>query len=459
MKYLLSICFAIATAASPVAQNILPALKVEKGKRYITGNDQKPFFWLGDTAWELFHRLTFEETRYYLRTRAKQGYNVIQAVALAEFDGLNQPNRNGDRPLINNDPAQPNEAYFQHVDKVIDDAASLGMYIGLLPTWGDKFSKKWGIGPEIFTPANARVYGEFLGKRYQGKNIIWILGGDRNPESDEHTAIINSMAAGITSVAGSSQLITYHPGGENYSSRFFHDADWLSLNSFQSGHARKNGRNYKMLRHDYQLTPVKPTFDSEPRYENHTINWKPEDGYFNDFDVRQAAYWSVLSGACGHTYGCHDVWQMFDISHNPPVTWARTHWKAALHLPGAVQMGYLRKLMESVSWWKLEPAQQLITNENPEDGGYQVAAMSSDKDFLLAYTPFGRTLQLDLTQLNTNKLQAWWFNPRDGTAFKINEPDNSSITGFKPYVQHPETDWILIVMDKNKNWTAPQISY
>src|SRR5690606_34532135 len=149
----------------------------------------------------------------------------------------------------------------------------------------------------------------------------------------------------------------------------FHDADWLSLNSFQSGHARKNGRNYKMLRHDYQLTPVKPTFDSEPRYENHTINWQPEDGYFNDLDVRQAAYWSVLSGACGHTYGCDDSWQMVDISHDPPVTWARTHWTGALHWRGAVQMGYRRKLMESVSWWKLEPAQQLITNENPEDGG------------------------------------------------------------------------------------------
>lgn len=38
-------------------------------------------------------------------------------------------------------------------------------------------NKKWGIGPEIFTPESTRIYGEFLGKRYRSKPIIWISGG------------------------------------------------------------------------------------------------------------------------------------------------------------------------------------------------------------------------------------------------------------------------------------------
>ena len=102
-------------------------LYIVPDKRVITRGDGKPFFWLGDTAWELFHRLTKEEADYYLKRRAEQGFTVIQAVALAEFDGLTQPNQYGQLPLKNNDPTQPNELYFQHVDYVINKAASLGM--------------------------------------------------------------------------------------------------------------------------------------------------------------------------------------------------------------------------------------------------------------------------------------------------------------------------------------------
>ena len=41
-------------------------------------------------------------------------------MVLAELDGLGTPNANGDRPLIDNDPAKPNEAYFTHVDSIVD---------------------------------------------------------------------------------------------------------------------------------------------------------------------------------------------------------------------------------------------------------------------------------------------------------------------------------------------------
>ena len=100
--------------------------------------DDKPFFWLGDTAWELFHRLDSIQADQYLKRRAEQGFTVIQAVALAEFDGLHTPNPYGELPLENDDPAKPREAYFKHVDYIIDQANKYGLAIGLLPTWGDK---------------------------------------------------------------------------------------------------------------------------------------------------------------------------------------------------------------------------------------------------------------------------------------------------------------------------------
>lgn len=116
---------------------------VSSNKRYILRED-KPFFWIGDTAWELFHRLDRDEADFYLNKRASQGFTVIQAVALAEMDGLDTPNAYGDKPLIDNDPTKPNEAYFKHLDFIIDKAAQYGLVIGLLPTWGDKvFKDRW----------------------------------------------------------------------------------------------------------------------------------------------------------------------------------------------------------------------------------------------------------------------------------------------------------------------------
>jgi len=234
------------------------------------------FFYLGDTAWELFHRLTREEAEFYLKDRAAKGFTVIQAVVLAEFDGLNTPNAEGHKPLHNNDPTQPNEAYFDLVDWVVNKAEELGLYIGMLPTWGDKVNKKWGVGPEIFTPENAKVYGEFLGRRYRGKPIIWILGGDRPIESERHLQIWRAMAEGLRKGDDGEHLITYHPMGGQSSSQWLHSEPWLDFNMCQSGHGARYFANYEMIERDYNLKPTKPCMDGEPRYEDHPINWDPK---------------------------------------------------------------------------------------------------------------------------------------------------------------------------------------
>ena len=87
-------------------------LKVSENRRFLVFEDGTPFYYLGDTGWELFHRLNKDETEKYLENRRAKGFTVIQAVALAELDGLNTPNAEGNKPLIDNDPLKPNEAYF-----------------------------------------------------------------------------------------------------------------------------------------------------------------------------------------------------------------------------------------------------------------------------------------------------------------------------------------------------------
>ena len=191
-------------------------------------------------------------------------------------------------------------------------AEEKGLYVGMLPTWGDKVVlESWGKGPVIFPvakPELARAWGRFLGRRYKdAPNIIWILGGDRKGGGFE--PVWNAMAAGLAEGDGGAHLKTYHPQGDHSSAEWFHNAKWLDFNMIQSGHGARNIANDEMIDRDYLRKPVKPVLDGELRYENHPVNWNPDNGYFDDFDVRQGMYWSVFAGAFGVTYGCHDVWQ------------------------------------------------------------------------------------------------------------------------------------------------------
>jgi hypothetical protein len=146
--------------------------------------DGQPFFYLADTAWELLHRLDRKGAVQYLDKRASQGYTAIQAVALAELEGVTDPNANGDLPLIDKDPARPavppgaspadpkQYDYWDHAEYIIDQANARGLYIALLPTWG-----RWVVGGRneepILKPANAldlrRVSGQTL--RQEGGDL------------------------------------------------------------------------------------------------------------------------------------------------------------------------------------------------------------------------------------------------------------------------------------------------
>lgn len=426
-------------------------LAVSSNQRFLVHRDGRPFFYLGDTAWELFHRLDRDEAKLYLQDRAKKGFTVIQAVALAEFDGLTVPNRYGHRPLKDNDPTKPDEDYFKHVDWVVEQAAELGLVVGMLPTWGDKVNKKWGKGPEIFTPANAAAYGEFLGKRYVNRPIIWILGGDRDPEKPNHTEVYAAMATGLRKGDGGRHLITYHPMGGSSSSKFFHADAWLAFNMLQSGHDRDRA-NYDRIARDYALTPPKPCLDGEPVYEDHPLGFDVKRGYATDLDARKACYWALFAGACGHTYGCHDIWQFWQDGR-VPITHARTPWRKALDLPAAGQVQYARWLLESRPYLRRIPDQKLVASPAGKGGGHVQATRGSDGSYAFVYVPTGKEVTIDLGPLSGKTTQAHWYDPRTGKATAAGAVPRKGKQAYAP--PKGGGDWVLVLDDADRKYPPP----
>ncbi len=428
-------------------------LKVSDNSRFLVFDDGTPFFYLGDTGWELFHRLNKDETEKYLENRRSKGFTVIQAVALAELDGLNTPNAEGNKPLIDNDPLKPNEAYFEHVDWVIRKAQEKGIFIGLLPTWGDKVDKKWGLGPLIFNAENAFKYGQWIGNRYKNfPNIIWINGGDREGGGN-NKPVWEAIGNGIKSV-DKNHLMTYHPGGERSSSDWFHNSEWLDFNMSQTGHGQRSYAIYKkIIARDYNLKPVKPCFDGEPRYEDHPVAWNPEVlGWFNDADVRQAMYWNLFSGGFGHTYGCHPVWQMMAPGRSP-VGLARHNWYDVLDLPGASELIHARRLLESRPFLSRVPDQTLIGPQYFPETDYVVGTRGNGYAFI--YFPAGGNAEIIPDQLGAETINAWWFDPRKGEAKIIEKISGKGAHRFSAPSGGRGNDWILVLDDASRNFKNP----
>ncbi len=452
-----------ATAADPPAQ-----LRVSENGRYLVTSAGAPFFYLGDTAWELFHRLNRAEADRYLANRAEKGFTVIQAVALAELDGLNTPNAYGHRPLIDNDPTRPDvkdgpdNDYWDHVDYIVNKASSLGLFIGMLPTWGDKWQASTpGIGPLVFSPDNARIYGEWLGKRYIYKPIIWILGGDRNIYTDADRQLIEALALGLRSGDSGRHLITYHPRGPGKSSDYFHNAPWLDFNMFQSSHAARDHDNGLYAKQDYALQPPKPTLDGEPRYEAIRVGFYlsdvPRNVHFDDYDVRQAAYWSLLAGACGHTYGNGNIWQMWEPGRKPAIG-ANIPWYKAIDHPGAFQMGHVRHLFESRPFQKLRPNDDFI-KDGPTRGPAKIrGALATDGSFAFVYSPRGEPFSVDLTVFPAPRVRESWFDPRYGVTYELHTTDNRGIQTYAPPTRGRGQDWVLILDDAEREFVLPGVN-
>ncbi|MBC8081172.1 MAG: glycoside hydrolase family 140 protein [Gorillibacterium sp.] len=431
---------------------LIKQIKVSENNRFLVHEDGTPFFWLGDTTWELFHKLNREEVDLYLTNRAERKFNVIQAVALAEFEGLTTDNAYGRRPLKldeqgNYDPTQPDTDgeyhYWDHVDYIIEKAASLGLYIAFLPTWGDKYNKLWGQGPAVFTKENALAYGAWLGNRYKDcSNIIWVLGGDRPLQTSTHFDVNRSLAQGLLESVANRHLITFHPPGGVSSTLHVHEEDWLDFNMIQSGHNGGVRTNYRHVTEDYLKDPTKPTLDGEPCYEDHPIDFKAANGYFDQADVRVAAYYAVFSGAFGHTYGHHSIWSMTTEPHDYFIM----DWKDAILRPGATQMQHLRNLIEQHSFLDRVPDQSLIIN-NYEGANYMVATRGAN--YAMIYSPNGIRFRAAMGKLAGEQVTASWYDPRTGSYTDSFEVANTGEANFLPPTSGRGCDWVLVLEGQN----------
>lgn len=466
LKLLILLCAGLIAGAKPVYSQ---TLKISENKRFFTDQDGKPFFWLADTGWLLFNRLTREEADRYLTDRQQKGFNVVQVMVV---QALRAVNVYGDSALTNRDLGMPKVTdgstlenaeqydYWDHVDYIVSKAAEKGIKIGMVPIWGN------AVKNGKTSAAQAKAYAKFLARRYRDRpNIVWINGGDI--QGDVVPEVWEAIGSTLRA-EDPNHLITFHPFGRMQSSKWFHDREWLDFNMFQSGHRtyaqdneakdlRYGEDNWRYVETDYARTPVKPVLDGEPSYENiwHGLHDKTLPVWTAD-DVRRYAYWSVFAGACGFTYGNNGVMQMRkqrtmsaqanagdQVAVPPAMDPKVALWNEAIHDPGAGQMIHLKNLMLSKSYLERVPDQSLIA-ENGER--YDRLLATRGKDYALIYTWNGRDMKINMGRIGDAKVKASWYDPRTGQTKVLGQIENKGIRTFNPPGEvRNGNDWVLVL--------------
>jgi hypothetical protein len=436
-------------------ENRMSKLLISDNGRYFTDDNGNPFFWLGDTGWFLFGKLSRQDAEKYLENRSRKGFNVIQVMVLHT---LSTVNIYGDSALVNKNISLPKVTpgnafenpeqydFWDHIDFVVDRAAEKGLYMALVPVWGDNIKKG------LVSRGQAKVYARWLAERYRGKsNIIWLNGGDIR--GNDSTEIWNAIGYTLREY-DPDHLISFHPRGRTQSSMWFHGEEWLDFNMFQSGHRRYDQDdtelcygedNWKYVESDYKKIPVKPVLDGEPSYER--IPQGLHDSlqpYWTEDDVRRYAYWSVFAGACGITYGHNAVMQMHKPGDRDKAFGVKDFWYDALNHPGAGQMIHLKNLMLSRPYFGRVPDQSLIAGNQGKKYDYLIATRGPG--YIFVYTYNGRNINVNMGKIPGSKVEASWYSPRDGSISRIGIFINKGMIEFDPPGEKRNgNDWVLII--------------
>ena len=449
-------------------------LRISDNKRYFVTPDGKPFPWLADTVWTMPQRLKWDEAEHLMQRRKAQGFNVLQICALDPERDVEMRTPAGEPALIGGDLSRPNERYFEYLDYILDLAERYEFYVLLLPVWGQLVvGDDWagGVYEKTVTEDNAYEYARWLGDRYKDRpNLLWCLGGDRMPihKGVDYKNVWRRMAEGLAkgltgqdvrhnepSPVWESLLITYHACHEAETGlcstfSYWDDSEqWIRFIMLQSGHGLIP-KNYELVRAEYERGNTMPVWDGEPAYEMMPTAWSmdvnvPRHG---PWMVRRRAYWSLLAGSFGHTYGHGSVWSSIGERERNilgPITWYE-----ALGNEGANQMRHVRAFLESLEPMTAVPCQQIFVEDNRREGTLETHAQAAaGKDYVCVYLPSGGSAELDVSSVwNKDQAGVWCWSPRDGR-FTSEQAETVTLKGGCISVSAPTEgegqDWIVLL--------------
>ena len=394
-------------------------LALSADQRRIVDRDGHAILIQGDAAWSMIANLSLDEARTYLDDRQAKGFNTILVNLIERFFARDAPNTvTGIAPFTTpGDFRTPNEAYMRYAEQILELALDRDfivlldpIYLGYPnegqanPTYPGHQGEPEGWYDEVMAngPDGCRAWGAYLAERFgHFHNLIWVLGGDRNPR--DATPSVTAVADGLRQ-GGVRELFTIHVEPEN-SPLDQPGIGWVDVNltySYQLVHQK--------LIEEWTRKPVVPMLLVESTYEG-------EHGC-TEQQIRRQAWWSVLCGGSGHVFGNAPIW-----AFGPG-------WQTAMQSPGSVAMQRWGAFFRSLPWWELVPdleEQIAVAGLGPADElDRATVAATPDRRLVVGYLPVRRDLVIDGSALSASSYAVSWFEPGTGTVRSLGSVVQSS---------------------------------
>ncbi len=377
-------------------------LRVSGNRRYLMHYDGTPFLWTGETGWTVALKSTMDEWHYYVDTRAKQGFSVIQI----------SPRGEGKRELASESrglsvkkDGTPDPQFWENLEDKIAYANDKGIVILLVGTgnaWRDLMSEN---------PVNQK-FEKYITARMASYMVIFSPSFDQLFLDDLNQVAVELQKSTL-------HLVTQHPGTD-YEANIKYRNTSVDFCGEQSGHHGGNLTKVYNAARQWTLdlwhgTPVKPVINLEGMYDaygnNNAKNWREKDS-------RKCGWISWMSGAKGYTYGCGDIPPKVPMGNGAIWLFNRDSatydfWKKAIQWPSAGEMTIMRDFFRSIEWWLLEPDHNLVLNQETSDTLKMTVSVTPDSRLLVAYLPDNPEIVLNMKDF-TGNIRCDWLNPLTG---------------------------------------------
>lgn len=418
-------------AENPTRRGLIQVCKDgERPGRYFEYADGTPFLWIAD-IWSYWTKkgINFSTFQDLVRDRVKKGFTV----GMMRFSS----NRRG-VPLDEScDHIDNNE--MRRIDGMIAYANQQGLTVWVLHWWGGKYIKDFNV-------EKMRRFNRYLIARLGAYNVAWVVAGEYNLDNyggvgidywksyGEYVKSLDPYQKRVLSIhhtppgwSGGKEAPQWSTG------EFLHNEKWMDFNQFQVGHdAWRQEKIPEIARFEYSLNPPKPFICTEP--------WIEFQKQETPADMIRFGGWSaILSGAAGHTYGAGGIW----IAHVPeaPAHLMRSYdfdwYHKALNYPGGKSIGYLSKFFQGIDWWKLEPSQSLLIDN---EDNYCSADLGNT---YVVYLRHGGSAKVDLSSLSANdQFNIQWFNPRTGMYQTSGVVKGGEV---KEFIAPDSFEWVILL--------------
>jgi uncharacterized protein DUF4038 len=335
-----AVCLAADTAPGG-EQEVAWPLRASSNGRYITDSKGVPLLLIGDSAQSLFGSLSEADAEAFLANRQSKGINANWAHLYTSWGGakLNgNPFTSGNG--VGSDVSAPNEAYFAHVDRVLNIAKKHGIviFLGVPAINGMTTAEGSALGFTKNGAAKAADFGKYLGNRYKNQgNIVWTIGNDYSGWNTPADSVVRAFMDGVLATDTG-----HHPmSAELYPTpKLSWDAPEYR-SRIQLNLCYTYAPPYVTVKRGYNQGSGLPLILFEYIYEDDGSKTNGRHGYRGtDRNVRSTMHWSILSGALGGYFYGHEG------------TWGLDHDDLTTHLNTAAvaQVTYAKNLYVQRRW-------------------------------------------------------------------------------------------------------------